>query len=348
MRMGMRRFTRLTNAHSKKIENHAHAIALYFMHYNYCKIHQTLRVTPAMEAELTDHVWEIEELLALDRLDIAVECQRETPLIQRAGLERSLVLCGATIALWVRSESTIDAFQYCLNDSSAHTYSVVDLASESGIIYTDRNRYDFVDADIEELVVRRMARTSPAGISYTSQPVSRSYFNWFTTQHWRDSGVRVSNALHDSQWMAANQKVSMLSSAVWCVQVPYWFIVLLTAVLPLAAIWLYIKRRKSAPGRGCVRSAATISSAPLPTAASECGTIPTEKRNKNQTEPVPKLRGIAEPMAELGDPSPKIPRGEITIRVGFPPMKDLDKSVGTGPAYIISSSWSAIGSSTNP
>jgi IS1 family transposase len=65
MRMGMRRFTRLTNAHSKKIENHAHAIALYFMHYNYCKIHTTLRVTPAMEAGLTDHVWEIEELLAL-------------------------------------------------------------------------------------------------------------------------------------------------------------------------------------------------------------------------------------------------------------------------------------------
>lgn len=65
MRMGMRRFTRLTNAHSKKIENHAHAIALYFMHYNYCKLHSTLRVTPAMQAGLTDHVWEIEELLAL-------------------------------------------------------------------------------------------------------------------------------------------------------------------------------------------------------------------------------------------------------------------------------------------
>jgi hypothetical protein len=65
MRMGMRRFTRLTNAFSKKIENHAHAIALYFMHYNYCKIHGTLRVTPAMQAGLADHVWEIEELLAL-------------------------------------------------------------------------------------------------------------------------------------------------------------------------------------------------------------------------------------------------------------------------------------------
>jgi IS1 family transposase len=65
MRMGMRRFTRLTNAHSKKIENHAHAIALYFMHYNYCKIHSTLRVTPAMACGLSREVWEIEDLLKL-------------------------------------------------------------------------------------------------------------------------------------------------------------------------------------------------------------------------------------------------------------------------------------------
>ncbi len=65
IRMTNRRFTRLTNAYSKKIQNHEHAIALNFMHYNYCKIHSTLRVTPAMEAGLTDHVWEIEELLSL-------------------------------------------------------------------------------------------------------------------------------------------------------------------------------------------------------------------------------------------------------------------------------------------
>jgi hypothetical protein len=65
MRMGMRRFTRLTNAFSKKIENHMHAVSLNFMHYNYCRIHQTLRVTPAMEAGLADHVWEIEELVGL-------------------------------------------------------------------------------------------------------------------------------------------------------------------------------------------------------------------------------------------------------------------------------------------
>ena len=65
MRMGIRRFTRLTNGFSKKIENHGHAVALYFMYYNFCRIHQSLRVTPAMEAGLANHVWEIEELVAL-------------------------------------------------------------------------------------------------------------------------------------------------------------------------------------------------------------------------------------------------------------------------------------------
>jgi len=63
MRMGMRRFTRLTNGFSKKVENHAYHVALYYMHYNFCRIHQTLRVTPGMEAGLTDHVWTIEEML---------------------------------------------------------------------------------------------------------------------------------------------------------------------------------------------------------------------------------------------------------------------------------------------
>jgi hypothetical protein len=54
MRMGMRRFTRLTNGFSKKFENHAHQIALYFFHYNFCRVHTTFRVTPAMEAGLSD------------------------------------------------------------------------------------------------------------------------------------------------------------------------------------------------------------------------------------------------------------------------------------------------------
>jgi hypothetical protein len=61
----MRRFTRLTNGFSKKVENHGHAVALYFAYYNFVRVHQTLRVTPAMEAGLTDHVWNVEELVAL-------------------------------------------------------------------------------------------------------------------------------------------------------------------------------------------------------------------------------------------------------------------------------------------
>jgi hypothetical protein len=60
-----RRFTRLTNAFSKKVKNLAYAVALHFMYYNFCRIHQTLRVTPAMEAKVTDHIWEIDEILKL-------------------------------------------------------------------------------------------------------------------------------------------------------------------------------------------------------------------------------------------------------------------------------------------
>ncbi len=65
MRMGMRRFTRLTNGFSKKVDNHRHMVALHYMYYNFCRIHQTLRVTPAMEAKITDRVWTIEELISL-------------------------------------------------------------------------------------------------------------------------------------------------------------------------------------------------------------------------------------------------------------------------------------------
>jgi IS1 family transposase len=65
MRMSMRRFTRLTNAFSKKVENHAAAVALHFMHYNFARIHKTLRVMPAMAAGVTDHVWEIGEIVDL-------------------------------------------------------------------------------------------------------------------------------------------------------------------------------------------------------------------------------------------------------------------------------------------
>jgi len=71
MRMSMRRFTRLTNGFSKKLENHEHMLAIYFLYYNFCRIHQTLRVTSAKEAEVTHYVWKIEELVKLlDRKSI--------------------------------------------------------------------------------------------------------------------------------------------------------------------------------------------------------------------------------------------------------------------------------------
>ena len=65
LRMGNRRFTRLTNGFSKKVANHEHALAIYYMHYNFGRIHKTLRVTPAMEAKVSDHVWSLEEIAQL-------------------------------------------------------------------------------------------------------------------------------------------------------------------------------------------------------------------------------------------------------------------------------------------
>jgi IS1 family transposase len=72
MRMNMRRFTRLTNAFSKKLENHVAMIALFHMHYNFARIHQTLRVTPAMEAGISSHLWSIQEIVGLSARSLAV------------------------------------------------------------------------------------------------------------------------------------------------------------------------------------------------------------------------------------------------------------------------------------
>ncbi|MFQ5542850.1 MAG: IS1 family transposase, partial [Nitrospiria bacterium] len=65
MRMGMRRFTRLTNAFSKKLENHFCALALYFVHYNFVRIHKTLKVTPAMSSGITNELLEMEDIVAI-------------------------------------------------------------------------------------------------------------------------------------------------------------------------------------------------------------------------------------------------------------------------------------------
>ena len=65
LRMSIRRFTRLTNAFSKRYENHCHMVAIYYAYYNFCRVHQTLRVTPAMEAGIANHVWTLGELVSL-------------------------------------------------------------------------------------------------------------------------------------------------------------------------------------------------------------------------------------------------------------------------------------------
>ena len=84
MRMGIRRFTRLTNAFSKKVENHAASVVIWFMYYNFVRVHQTLRVTPAMEAGISDHVWSIEEMCSLLPETESAAKRAEKNLLQKA------------------------------------------------------------------------------------------------------------------------------------------------------------------------------------------------------------------------------------------------------------------------
>lgn len=83
MRMHMRRFTRLTNAFSKKVENHAHAVALHMMYYNFVRIHKTLRVTPAMAAGVADKLWEIADIIALIEAEEAKQPRIRSPYKKR-------------------------------------------------------------------------------------------------------------------------------------------------------------------------------------------------------------------------------------------------------------------------
>ena len=84
MRMHMRRFTRLTNAFSKKVENHAHSVALHFAYYNFVRVHKTLRMSPAMAAGVTDRLWEVSDLVAV----LGLRKQR-TQSLRSAALTRS-------------------------------------------------------------------------------------------------------------------------------------------------------------------------------------------------------------------------------------------------------------------
>jgi IS1 family transposase len=83
MRMHMRRFTRLTNAFSKKVENHAHAVALHMMYYNFVRIHKTLRVTPAMAAGVSDRLWEIADIAMLVEAAEAKQSRERGPYRKR-------------------------------------------------------------------------------------------------------------------------------------------------------------------------------------------------------------------------------------------------------------------------
>lgn len=94
MRMSIRRFTRLTNGFLKKLENHAAAVALWFMYYNFSRVHQTLRVTPAMEAGLSDHVWSIRELCELMPQKRTIGGEMDAALLRKA--------LGNDSSLWKR------------------------------------------------------------------------------------------------------------------------------------------------------------------------------------------------------------------------------------------------------
>lgn len=83
MRMGARRLTRLTNGFSKKLENHVAAISLYVAHYNFCRVHETLRVTPAMALGVADHIWTIGELI-----DACLEGEIKEPVGRKVGAFR--------------------------------------------------------------------------------------------------------------------------------------------------------------------------------------------------------------------------------------------------------------------
>ncbi len=84
LRMSQRRFTRLTNGFSKKAENHAHAVAIHYMHYNFCRVHQSLRVTPAMESGLVSRIWTVEDLIALLPKPVVKSSKYDSEILRRA------------------------------------------------------------------------------------------------------------------------------------------------------------------------------------------------------------------------------------------------------------------------
>jgi hypothetical protein len=104
MRMGMRRFTHLTNGFSKSAENHVYAMATYFMHYNFVRIHQTLRVTPAMAAGVTEKLWDLSDMAKL----LEKEAPATRGRTRRKSAERPLCMtlfAGTNVVFWVPPEN---------------------------------------------------------------------------------------------------------------------------------------------------------------------------------------------------------------------------------------------------
>ncbi len=92
-----RRFTRLTNAFSKKLENHEHAVALYFMDYKFARIHQTLRVTPAMEAGVSNHVWSLQEIIGVSPQPVEIKDNMN---------DLQTTVKGRTLRAWISSSTS--------------------------------------------------------------------------------------------------------------------------------------------------------------------------------------------------------------------------------------------------
>ena len=103
MRMGMRRFTRLTNAFSKKIENHLHMLALYFVHYNFCRIHKSLRMSPAMAAGVSDTLRDVEWIVGL------IDATAPKPKL-RGPYRKRISNCYSTgiLGFWRRKRSAVE------------------------------------------------------------------------------------------------------------------------------------------------------------------------------------------------------------------------------------------------
>jgi hypothetical protein len=115
MRMSIRRFTRLTNAFSKKVENHAAAVAIWFMYYNFCRVHSTLRVTPAMEAGISDHVWSIEEMCALlPKAPSAAKRMEKSLILKALGEKVSLGIMPRQILVTGSARDSSELFEFTI------------------------------------------------------------------------------------------------------------------------------------------------------------------------------------------------------------------------------------------